>query len=256
MKQLFICKEHHKVLLPWAQVRRTNKELNLLTFDHHTDTHGAFCHHLYYNKDENLNALISKMDFRDDNTIISAIKKLKNDEHIDTAIKCGIFNRAFSVSHNGTFDKPCSNEFDSIHQSVETKIQFLMGQISLPKIQTYPDARLYIVGTDQRLNHENGISDKFLDFVLFKIRQMSNIQITETEFILDIDLDYFHSYEALDRIDIKLFQHLLSCATAITIATEPDYAYEGIDQDEVLKRMLSHVKKVCANELEIIDLRE
>lgn len=256
MKQLYICENHHHVLLPWARIKRVNKELNLLTFDHHTDTHDAFLDYLYYHKEESLENLISKLDYKNDLSILNAIKKLKNDEHIDTAIKCNIFNKAFVISYDGSFDKPSSNEFNEIFSNVYTKAQYLLGEISLPKIQTYPDAAIFTIGTSGCLDNDNCLSDDFISHMLEKIRIMSNIDVIETKYVLDVDLDYFHSYESLKQDNLDLFKNLISQSAAITIATEPIYAREGILPDRVLQKMLNLAREACDAKLEIIDLRD
>lgn len=261
MKKMYICENHHRVLLPWAWIRQSHQELNLLTLDHHTDKIDAFCRYLDKHKDETLDALIAGMDFHDDATIEGAIKKLKNDEHIKTAIKCGIIRRAFIISHNGRCDEPPSNEFAELDKA-ETLAKVTLGWIPWPKDQSYPDVDLYTVGTAGDLDDENGISDEFLKTMLSKIKTMVGFDIMQTEFVLDIDLDYFHSYESLKRSDLTVFRQLLSAATAITIATEPDYAYTDFDSGEILidpeiilTEIIALAKKEIGDELEIDDLR-
>lgn len=43
-------------------------------------------------------------------TIINAITKLRNDEHIDTAIKTNIIRNAFLLTYEGLSDSPLSIE--------------------------------------------------------------------------------------------------------------------------------------------------
>lgn len=255
MKQLFIVKDHHHVLIPWAKVRQTNGKLNLITFDHHTDVHEAFLHHLYYHKHEDLDSLIVRIDFRNERTIIDAIKNLRNDEHIDTAIRCGIINKAFSIAYDGSFDKPESNERTAAFKNEETKLLIMLGQIPVPEAKTYPDSKIYVVGTSEYLDDENCISDEFLLPILSKMKIMNKADVMEDEYILDIDLDYFHSYKALERSDIDLFRSFLRRATAITIATEPDFAFEGIKPEDILKKIISISTDVIEDDLEIVDLR-
>ncbi len=255
MKQLFICEKHHHVLYPWSIIKGRGNKKNLLTFDHHTDTHEAFLSYLYYNKSEKLDSLIPKIKIDNRDSIFDAIRKLKNDEHIDTAVKCGIINKAFVISYNGSFDQPPSNEFTTIHSNIETKIKLMMGEISLPEIQTYPDADIYTIGTAEYLDDDNCLSDYFMFQMLKKIQMMSSINILESEYILDIDLDYFHTYESLKQNNIDQFKNFIKKATAITIATEPDFAEENISPDVLLDDLLDVSKQVCGDELKIIDLR-
>ena len=257
MKQLFICESHNHVLLPWAMVRKKRDNLLLLTFDHHTDTHDAFSNYLYYHDDkEKLDYLISKINYKDPNSLVSAIKLLKNDEHIDTALKCKIINKAFVISFDGSFDRPTSNEFESMHKDLETKVKFMLESISLPKSQTYPESDLYVVGTYEYIDDDNCISDMFLSEMLKKIKEMSHIDIAHTDFILDIDLDYFHTYDALNRNDLNEFRDLLARAYSITIATEPEFIKEGVNSELLLNKLITFAKQENNDNLEIIDLRQ
>lgn len=100
--------------------------------------------------------------YKEHDSLISAIKILKNDEHIDTALKCNIICKTFAISFDGSFDKTESKEFEYIHKDIETKAKFTMGLISLPKLQTYPESDLYVVGTYEYIEADNCISDYFL----------------------------------------------------------------------------------------------
>lgn len=256
MKQLFICEKHHHVLLPWAMTRKQKDNLSLLTFDHHTDIHDAFLNYLYYHNKDKLDDLIKNINYKDPNSILSAIKILKNDEHIDTALKCNIISKAFVISFDGPFDEPTSNEFENMHKDLETKAKFMMGLISLPELQTYPKSDLYVVGTYEYIDDNNCISDNFLLEMLKKIKVMSHIDITNTDFILDIDLDYFHTYDALNKSDLNEFRCLLSKAHAITIATEPDFAKKEVNTEILLNKLITLAKQENNADLEIVDLRQ
>lgn len=256
MKHLFICEKHNEVLLPWAWLRQTTNNLNLLTFDHHTDIIDAFCRYLYNNKGETLDALIKETDFTNDTTIKNAIAKLNNDEHINAAIKCGIISKAFVVSFAGSFDNPPSNEWSKIFSNVEDTVGYMTEKITIPKYQTYPEADIYTIGTDGNLDNLNGISNDFISFVLLKIKEMSKIEIINTNYILDIDLDYFHTYEALREENINEFQQLLSHSVSITIATEPSFTSEYLDPEKVLNMVTDIIKREIGDELKIVDLRK
>lgn len=256
MKQLFICEKHHHVLYPWSVIRKQSNKQNLLTFDHHTDIIPAFNHYLYYNKSISLEDIVSNINIDDKKSIFDALSKLRNDEHIDTAIKCGIINKAFVISCDGSFDNPPSNEFTAIFSNDDTAVKYMMSEISLPKIVTYPEADIYTIGTSEYWDDDACLSDPFVSTMLSKIQIMSGIDILETEYILDVDLDYFHTYEALKQRDIDQFKKLLANATAITIATEPDYAKEDISPDILLNNILDLSKQICGDILETVDLRD
>nr|WP_294485203.1 UPF0489 family protein [uncultured Anaerosporobacter sp.] len=253
MKQLFICENHHYALLPWAKIRTQKENLKLLTFDHHTDTHEAFLDFLYNHPKLALSDLVAKTNYNDCNSVKSAIDILKNDEHIDTALKIGIIEKAFVVSFDGSFDKPSSNEFTEFHNDMEREVNVMLGLEPMPKDLTYPESNIYVIGTSNYLDDYNCISDDFLTIMLERIEIMSGIDILNTDYILDIDLDYFHTYSVLDESNSIVFKNIVSRACAITIATEPNFAQKGIDTEQLLERLLAFIKQ--ENNFEIIDMR-
>jgi hypothetical protein len=66
-------------------------------------------------------------------------------------------------------------------------------------------------------------------------------------YVLDIDLDYFHSERAIEPDDPTTFYRLVRNAVAVTIATEPEYVKNGRDKgsnvtgESLLKRMKQHL---------------
>lgn len=67
-------------------------------------------------------------------------------------------------------------------------------------------------------------------------------------YILDIDLDAFHSRKAITPDDPSTLHRLIRNATAISIATEPECVKElwqdvddRMDSDELLAEMLRHI---------------
>jgi hypothetical protein len=69
-------------------------------------------------------------------------------------------------------------------------------------------------------------------------------------YVLDIDLDYFHSEKAIEPDDPATFYRLVRNAVAVTIATEPDYVEdcrnEGskVTGESLLARMKQHIEAV------------
>jgi len=110
-KSIFVVEDHHHVLLPWAFLRQQfDRPPNLITVDHHTDTHEPFLHYRHFQSvnvtlpvdDAKRNAMLAPMlaevDWRSERSIVEAISKLKNDEHISTATLTGILNWAFCIN--------------------------------------------------------------------------------------------------------------------------------------------------------------
>jgi hypothetical protein len=49
-KRVYVVEYHHHVLLPWSAVRNeVTVAPNLITLDHHTDTHEPFLDYIYWN---------------------------------------------------------------------------------------------------------------------------------------------------------------------------------------------------------------
>jgi len=67
-------------------------------------------------------------------------------------------------------------------------------------------------------------------------------------YILDIDLDAFHSRQAIEPADRTVLYCLIRNALAITIATEAEcveelkFDGEAIDADFLLARMMEHIQ--------------
>jgi hypothetical protein len=76
--------------------------------------------------------------------------------------------------------------------------------------------------------------------------------ITNQPFILDVDLDYFHTEKSIEPNDPTVFYELIKKAYVITVATEPKFiGYEklrgeNITADSLLKRLLKHFEKALA----------
>lgn len=72
-------------------------------------------------------------------------------------------------------------------------------------------------------------------------------------YILDVDLDVFHTVAAIEPKDPAVFHRLIRGAMAITIATEPECVEElwrdderKLSADELLARLLSHIEQALS----------
>lgn len=96
------------------------------------------------------------------------------------------------------------------------------------------------------------IESIYLDDQLVRGSEMSRCvgipNIMESPYILDIDLDAFHSRKAIEPTDPSTFYRLIRNAVAITIATEAEcvdelkFDGEAIDADILLDRLMTHIK--------------
>lgn len=103
------------------------------------------------------------------------------------------------------------------------------------------------------VEHGNMIIESiYLDDQLARGAEMSRCvgidHIAVNPYILDIDLDAFHSRRAVDPADRTTFYRLIKNAVAITIATEAEcvnelkFDGEEIDANFLLARMVEHIK--------------
>ena len=260
-KRVFIFEEHHHALYPWALIKREkpNEELNLFSFDYHTDTHDPFQYYAFYQSwDKNkVEEIINNIHFNRDNTITEAIKLLRHDEHIRTATKCGIFKHAFIIAQNQNGDFPQSNEekkrMDNLWTIESIENRLLGKEVITPREnRTYQCSDIYLPdfwysGCDSE-NYDQFLEDSFLRVHFETLSRMSKLVETDgtirSDYILDIDLDYFMTPNSICPSEYKLFSKLIKNAVAITIAKESecvDMCSEGKNTAEYLLDRLLHL---------------
>lgn len=240
-KKIYIVANHHEVIIPWSEYASNNETAPvLLTFDHHMDTRSAFCRHshkvagLEWKKlsDE----LIADTDINKPSSISAALEKLCNDEHIDFSLQTGMISEAvvFSLLSAGIcrdygnskiyyIDPCCTSKCDKSSHDEECQIQVYDKVIE--------DEELLF-----KLNQINKfIPDFFMENRINK------------KFILDIDLDCFHTKKAINPVDMCVFNYLINNAEIITIATEGDYVElekkdNDINEKYLLEKLLMHIE--------------
>lgn len=246
-KPVYIVDDHHKVLAAWAMVRRKLEAAPfLLTIDHHTDTDDAFASHVciagYDDPSIDQDALAAKLlaaiDWRDDQSIATAIGNLRHDEHINAATKSDILASSFSIqlSDGGGWTEP-----NDEHVYV---VPFHCAMWCKKKV--YDDECV--------IHHAVEIIDSpYLDDQVRRIGEITeglglpNIELLP--YILDIDLDAFHSMKAANPDDASTFYRLIRGAVAITIATEAEWVEElwkdeanEPSADQLLAIILGHIE--------------
>lgn len=245
-KDVYIVESHHHVLQSWAEVRRALPAAPiLLTLDHHTDTYEPFYRHLFDATRRQsrqaqaaamatlLPGLIAALRFDDEAAVLDAIGKLNNDEHITTAIAAGILSRAFVINL-------------SYETSSRTGVLYEAGSMCAVGCEkaSHDDA-CTPVRSAQVL--ESVYLDRELN-ALTTMAEQDGIPATEAQpYVLDIDLDYFHSEKAIEPDDPATFYRLVRNAIAVTIATEPEYVVDCRDDgsnvtgESLLERMKQHI---------------
>lgn len=263
-KSIYIFEHHHYALLPWAEVKRqhTDEDIVLLSFDHHTDTHDPFLSFAYKEyggrtDNELLRKLVSGINYFDDVSIEKAIENLRNDEHIKTAIQCGIIGHALIISPSGK-ETPISYEEKkriAEFNTPEAMMQQIQGTYRItPKDErTYPESDIYMPDFEIEENESETdvLSDRFLTRHLSELSRISGL-ITDdgdvkSKYILDIDLDYFHVPEAAEPMEDTIIRKLIRNSEFITIAKESvcvEMCSEGrCKSDDLLEKVIRLIEK-------------
>jgi hypothetical protein len=282
-KHIYVVRDHHQVLAAWARIRR---ELpappNLITIDHHTDVYEAFLRHASLL--ENLegvsaedalasrDAMVDAIRWDSDASVAEAIAQLENDEHIDAATRSGIIALAFCIQLSD------SGGYPSIEDRAYDEARAAAWRAKSPPpspptgARTYAPAEngIYTIGHDCALGctkkpHDDQcvtdhareiIESAYLEDQLARGAEISRcVGLPDLEaqpYILDIDLDVFHSRKAVEPDDPSTFHRLIHGAVAITIATEPDWVddlwddEEPIASAELLDMVLSQIQSALA----------
>lgn len=284
-KAVYIFEDHHSALIPWAELRaKLNTTPLLVSFDYHTDTHRPFQFYSYHEsqkqernenksreiQDDIINDLINKIDYRDTSTLIDALKFLRNDEHIQTALRTNIIQKAIIFSYQNSSDSPASVEqVEELDKAMENHIEdyIYYREHNKPRLRAlperpfhYPNSDIYMPSMtpsfndsviDDELDKEYVdmyLEDIFLEDRLNVITEMTsqyfNNQSFLNPYILDIDLDYFMSKKAITPIDYTIFSRIVQNADIITIAKESGYVEicrkeEDINSEYLLEKLLS-----------------
>lgn len=249
-KDVFIVDSHQDVLLPWSIIRRRHqKSLNLITLDHHTDTVRAFRNYIFHTVHKNkfdiandfneqyqkqVSLLIKTIDWNSDSSINQAISKLNWDEQIDAAILIGVID--FAVAINLSSTSPLKN-----------KIVEVSSICSLNCEKSMHDDTCQLHHYNQVL--ESNYLERMLEIAEKEIPSTKTNNIDSNPYILDIDLDYFHTEKSINPDDTNKFYSLIRNAQAITIALEENCVQnlkvEGSDvnSDGLLYSIKEHVRK-------------
>jgi len=274
-KDVYVVDDHHHALAPWALIRR-NVDLapNLITIDHHTDTHEAFLGHahlklMYSGGDawELARSLVRRIDFRDDQSLAWAIEHLRHDEHIDAATISGVLKCAFCIQLSDRGGTPSIEDRAYARDREERwPLPPLVPRPSPPMTYEMPSNHIFVISHDcaigcTKMPHDDDcvvehgsmvIETIYLDDQIARGAEMSRwVGIPHLEaqpYILDIDLDVFHSQKAINPADPKTFYRLIQNAVAITVATEAqcvaDLKFKGerIDCEMLLDRLMTHIE--------------
>lgn len=242
-KKVYIVDNHHEVIFPWSEYASNNETAPiLLTFDHHMDTRSEFYRHCRKIAGPDWKSLsrqlIANVDINESDSIQAAVKNLCNNEHIGFALQTGIISDAvvFSLMGAGI----CRDYGNS-------KIYYIDPCCTSKCKKSLHDEECQIEVYDSVIEGEE---------LLFKLNQI-NMFIPgffvsgriKKKYILDIDLDCFHTKKAINPVDMLVFNYLANNAEIITIATEENYVElekkdNDINVNYLLEKLLIYIRNV------------
>ncbi len=277
-KRVHIFESHNLAPVAWG---RLSKELvtapAVITFDHHTDTHTAFlrsiCQELCpdgFSVPEHAEVQQKSIemcaDIQNESDLVANLHLLRNDEHIDLAIKCSIISHAYVISNNTNpmfvtksleekewFKKKSSIEY--MFKPVPPKPQSVTYEMPKDRIFQFDHDHLHELDIyDERDLRNHAISDLNLSK---RVEIINNVNASVfgqgynvfNNFILDIDLDYFNTLVSISPTSCEHFYNLIRCCKGITIAKESWFVQncrldgETFNADDLLKEMLSHIER-------------
>lgn len=275
-KPVFVVDDHHKVLAAWAHIRgQFASAPSLLTLDHHTDTHEAFYKHVHpvytapYNKAA-MAALAQRIDWRSDASISWAIDLLRHDEHIHAATASDTISRAFCVQLSDSFGTASIEHDEWTQRRRSSRISMEPKPSSRPMRYALDPRSIYVLSYDGAVDFDGPrddahtllhasqiIESRYLEDQLQRAHEITSSSgqpdALAEPFILDIDLDVFHTRAAMQPNDPRLFYDIIRRACAVTIATEEDcVATEWRDSttppttQETLPIIFSHIAAAMA----------
>lgn len=254
-KTVYVFEDHATALVPWAEVhQRVGGPLYLITLDNHSDAKEALIDYGTRIKgipiDETrrlricANKILKRIDLSKQADVLGLVKKLRNTEQLDAAIRLGIFTKVFTLNFASTDSD--NAKIIQIGDSVHSQFS-IIRQLS---------------GTDDWKDFV--LEDDVLNLGLITINKNLRAHLVnglfEKKYILDFDCDVIHTIRALKPLEKSVLYRLISKAQAITIARESSYIrqdlsddpelrhevdwYErGLTSQKILRRLLTHIRK-------------
>jgi hypothetical protein len=271
-KSVYIFEDHNEAIIPWQQISSLlNSKPALLTLDYHTDTHLGLLNYIHnilniqrdYQQKIKKSNEISSQPFN----ILKIVEKLRNDEQIDFAIRANFISHAYVISQNNSMFTIKSTEEQQWWKEKRIPQNIINFNIPKPIGKNYilPENKIIELDNDifdileiyeERLQKDLVIDDKVLSHKISKIMNIncsifgSNYDFLNN-FILDIDLDYFNTLNAINPEEKNIFYSLIYKAKAITIAKESYFVNDlkldkTLSVDFLLERLLNHIEQALS----------
>jgi hypothetical protein len=276
-KDIYVVEAHHHALAAWALVRRASAQPpNLITIDHHTDTHEAFLgyawmEHYEHRADDEValrEQLTAQIDWKEDASLQNAIAKLRHDEHISAATRSGVLDQAYCIqlSDNDGYQSLEQEAFDANRQAHWPDPPTL-PKPTRPMTYAATAERIYVIpapcyiGCVTRPHNDDCVTRHALEIIEARYLEDQLVRGSEISrcfgltgleaapYILDIDLDAFHSRKAITPDDHSTLHRLIRNAVAITIATEPECVEElwhdeddRMGSEDLLAELILHIE--------------
>ena len=248
-KRVYITWSHHHVIKEWVRYKETG--VHLLSFDYHTDFFEAFIRKSWnpvtFSRGDRNSYLTKHIPCRD---VDAAIKDLRNDEHIDFALKSGMIEKAFVFSHNssGSRNGRVLSVPNGGIQRTQARI-FSYCEVWHPLAAPPP----YTETTEAKMA-KLITKDEVLNEVMNTFREYG---FNQDNYILDFDCDFIRDKAAMEHDNYQTLKILMNGANAITIAREPNCVYEcsgeTLSYEEIEDWLVALIKESCGDDVEIIE---
>lgn len=269
-KSVYVFEDHATALLAWSEVRMGMNELPfLLTLDHHTDTRSAFLAWTLQRARRSASRRLKGLHPANRRRLEEVLPDLRHDEHIDAAIQIGALRGAFVIAHEA-HQTPRGEQGPRQAKTAQEWIEMLTRREDNDTPYLPPPSRIFKIKAacstacprqsptvecwDQ--NCDCALETTCLGEKLAIADEMGMAlgieRLVDAPYVLDVDLDYFHTWRSLHPHDPSVFYDLIRGAQAVTIATEPGCVAElwlddqPLDDRRMLNLLLGHIEAAMA----------
>lgn len=249
-KPIYVFENHAAALKAWWEISQ-GTQLDVLTFDEHTDTHPplwGYCVHILNHDEKALIDFLDKLKAnlscstidslykRTDEYLNSFHQRLKHDEHIATAIYLNIIQKAYVCSSSSSNPKMLITK-ENLQHLYENIVPLESPFIRMNYPSEFSQCSFFYDFAELQRKVSVNLDNDTIDNVMAQLP-------LDFDFILDIDLDYFQTPFILDKeySSLSSFCKLIKKAKGITIATEINCVQEQVKK---YGSIISKIDKNC-----------